>query len=178
MNTIDYLPPVLQEVGDFIQITTVEQTWFDQLSGGMEHVLDDLFLSTLTENGASRWERVLSISPKDTDTLALRRFRIYAKLNEQTPYTITMLKEKLANLCGEDSYSVTLLPSEYTLTVRIALSARSYFNEAKAVIKRMAPANLVLDVSLLYNQYSMLEPFTHAQLAAYTHNQLRNEAIS
>ncbi len=178
MNIIQYLPPVLQGVGDFIQIADAEQAQFNSVNTAMGGVADDLFLATLTEHGAARWEALLGIAPKGTDTLGVRRFRILTKLNEQTPYTIATLKEKLATLCGADGYSVTLVPADYALTVRVALTAKGYYNEVEALLDRMAPANLIVDLSLLYNQYSLLTAFPHTRLAAFTHNELRNEAIS
>lgn len=178
MNLIDYLPPVLQDIGEYVQLTNAEQTQFDAVDTALGGVADDLFLSTLTENGASRWEDILNITAKGTDTLTVRRFRIFAKMNEQTPYTITSLKEKLQNLCGSDGYSVVLVPGDYSLTVKVALTAKKYFDEVEALLERIVPANLVVSLALLYNQHSTLAAFTHAQLKEYSHYQIRNEVVS
>ncbi len=57
----------------------------------------------------------------------------------------------------------------YTLTVKVALSAKSNFDDVDDLVRRIAPANLVIIVELKYNQYETLSKFTHRQLANYTH---------
>ncbi len=177
MNIIDYLPPVLREIGDFAEIANAEQAQFDALGAARGGMADDIFLTTLTENGAARWEKLLGITPKGTDALELRRFRILTKLNEQTPYTMASLNEKLKNLCGEGGYTVSLDAGRYTLTVRVALAAKGFYDEVDALLERVVPANMAVDLSLLYNQYITLSAFTYGHLAGYTYYQLRNEAI-
>jgi len=45
-------------------------------------------------------------------------------------------------------------------------------------LQRVIPANMIIDLRLIYNQHLTLKQFTHAHLQTYTHNQLRNEVIS
>ncbi|CAI3658075.1 hypothetical protein CNEO4_2430002 [Clostridium neonatale] len=44
--------------------------------------------------------------------------------------------------------------------------------------EKMIPLNMVINISLLYNQNSLLKKYTHKQLSAYKHSQLRNEVIN
>ena len=177
MRIIDYLPPVLRDIGDYSEIAGAEQERFGGFDSALGDRADDLFIFTLTEHGIERWEKLLDITPKSADTLEVRRFRIFAKLSEQTPYTMAALREKQARLCGEDGYTADITPADYTLTVRVALSARGEYEAVTALIERMAPANLIADVSLLYNQHLMFAGYAHAQLGEYTHYELRNEEM-
>ena len=52
------------------------------------------------------------------------------------------------------------------------------FDEVDKLVRRMAPANLIITVELRYNQHLTLAKFTHAQLSQYTHKELREEVIS
>ena len=45
------------------------------------------------------------------------------------------------------------------------------------MLKETVPANMVLDLSLLYNQHKTLKQFTHRQLSAFTGKQIRNEVL-
>ena len=46
------------------------------------------------------------------------------------------------------------------------------------MLNRVVPANMVIDLDLLYNQHSDFDGLTHEELSVYTHQQLRDEVIS
>lgn len=174
---IDYLPPVLKEVREFKVIVEAEQSEVDRLWKALDNALCDQFINDATENGVSRLEKILKITPKATDTLDVRKFRILTRFNEQLPYTFRTLEQQLATLCGAEGFTMALLNSEYTLVVRVEISAKRKLDEVKALLERTVPANIIIDLSLRYNQHSVLEKLTHAQLSAYTHYDIRNEVV-
>ena len=174
---IGNLPPALQEVLEFQAVMESEQPEICQLFAAIGAALKNQFILTLDEYGAKRWEKMLGISPKATFTLEERRFLILNRLNEKTPFTLAALKAMLQILCGEDGYSVEVLNTAYTLKVKVALVAKHNFDDIGQLLARVVPANMVVDLSLLYNQHSTLGRHTHRQLAAYTHRHLRNEVI-
>lgn len=177
-NLIEYLPEFLRDVKEYDAILTkAEQPEMVALWEAEENALKDQFIVDATENGISRWERILGITPKGTDGLDVRRFSVLTRINEQIPFTLTTLKEQLESLCGEDGYEVNLDAKNYVLTVRVALTAESSFDEVRLFLKRVVPANLVVDLSLKYNQYEQYKSFTHEGLATYTHERLRNEVM-
>lgn len=174
---IDYLPRVSKEVREFKTIADTEQPEIAAVWEALEAALDDQFVLDATENGVSRWEKILKIVPQATRTLDERKFLILVRLNEELPYTMTTLKQRLAGLCGEDGYSVELNNAAYTLTVEVALVAKNSMADVAALLQRAAPANLVINITLKYNRYSTLAEYTHLELAAYTHDYLRNEVL-
>ena len=87
------------------------------------------------------------------------------------------LKELMTTLCGEDGFTVTMVGSTFTLSVRVMLTAKQNYDDVETLLNRIVPENLILDLSLMYNQHQTLAAFTHAQLAAYTHYFLRNEVL-
>jgi hypothetical protein len=147
------------------------------LWSAIEDAINDQFVNDATENGVARWESILEIVPKGTETLEVRKFRIISRLNEQLPYTYGKLKQQLKTLCGEDGYALELLNNEYKLIVRVELTVKGKFNEVGSLLNRTVPANMIIDLSLIYNQHSLLSSFTHNQLSNYTHYKLRNEVI-
>jgi len=176
-NIIDYLPQILKEVRELKAIVEAEQPEVISLWTALENALNDQFINDATENGVIRWENILNVVPKGTDTLDVRKFRILARFNEKLPYTYRTLEQQLITLCGEDGYSLSLSNLTYTLTVRVELAAKGKFDEVGNLLNRTVPANIIIYLSLLYNQHSLLAGFTHAQLSAYTHDQLRNEVL-
>lgn len=177
INTLNYLPEFLKEFREFREIAAAENPELLSIWGILEDLLNDQFVAISTENGVKRWETILKISPKGSDSLEVRKFRILARLNEKLPYTQKILEQQLATLCGESGYSVELKNNEYTLVVRVALTAKSKFEEVDNLLRRIVPANMIIDLSLLYNQYSKLAGYTHAELAQYAHEQLRSEVF-
>lgn len=178
MELLEYWPGFLQELLEFRELAQAEQPELDSAAQAVRAAPDDFFISTLSPDGAARWERMLGFPVAAGGKLTDRRFRVMTKMNEQRPFTMARLRELLESLCGEDGYSVVLENEAYTLTVRVALTAKQNFTDVGTLLERAVPVNLVLDVSLLYNQHETLGLFTYAQLTAYSHDQLRNEVLA
>lgn len=174
---IDYYPQVLKEFREFQMLAGTEQEETDQLWGCQYSVLDDQFAATVSEGGAMRWEKILGIVPKATASLQERRFLILTRLAEELPYTVGMLRQQLDALCGAGGYTASVEPGEYTVTVRVALTAKGNYDDVGSLLGRVLPANMVLDLSLLYNQHGTVGRLTHGQLKGYQHDKIRNEVI-
>lgn len=177
-NMIDYLPSVLRDVREYKEILEAHETEISDLWGALEDALKEQFVSDATETGILRFEKILDIAPKAADTLDDRKFRILARFNEELPYTYNGLKERLITLCGEDGFTMELFHATYTLKVRIELTVRSQFDTVESLLDRITPANLIIDISLRYNQQVDYETYTHGDLTAYTHTELREGVIS
>lgn len=174
---IDYLPSFIQDFHEMKQIMSAEQLEFDGLWGSCGNALDDMFISYATENGVKRWEKIVGITPKDTDTLDERKFRILTKMNQELPYTISKLKESLTVLCGENGFEIDLQPSIYHIKIKLALSNKNNYKDVVDLLVKMIPANLTQEVQIMYNGHEVYETFTHNELASYKHEQLRNEVF-
>ena len=173
----NYLPPFIQAYREMTAIMETEQLEVDSLNMEAEKVLANQFILRLTESGAKRWESILGISPKDTDTLEERRFRILIKQNADTPYTLRKLEQVLTNLCGADGYVIELTPKNYHIEVKLALGNHNNYSEVENILNKMIPANMTKHIELMYNTHTILSQMTHAQLSAYTHERLRNEVF-
>lgn len=173
----EYLPSILLKTYEFPLLCDTEQREFDRLNTAVDEVLNAQFVSTAGERGIERYEQIFSIVPQDTDTLDERRFRVLAKINAQLPFSIRRLRQQLATLCGEDGYKLELDGSRYTLTVKVALTAKRNQQAVEELLANIVPANMVCTTSLLYNQHADLTRFTHAQLALLTHFEIREEVL-
>ncbi len=154
-----------------------EQPEFDKLWDNITSAYDDQFIGTATEYGVARWESMLGLQPKASENLDSRKFRITSVINETLPYTYTMLEQTLEMLCEEDGYVISIEPSNYTIDVKVAMKAKTKYDEVKALLDRVVPANMVINLSLKYNQHSLLAEFTHREFKGRTHNELRNEEL-
>lgn len=175
---INYLPHFMQVYREIATIMETEQVEVDRLWSEVENALSDQFILEATEHGVKRWESMFGISPKDTDTLDERKFRILTNLNQELPYTVRKLEQALTTLCGVGNYSVEVKSAEYHVEVTLGIANRSNYEEVVNVMKKMIPANMTYAVQIMFNKNNVLSKFTHAEMTAYTHEQLRSEVFT
>lgn len=173
----EYLPSILLKTYEFPLLCDTEQREFDRLNTAVDEVLDAQFVSTAGERGIERYEQIFSIVPQDTDTLDERRFRVLAKINAQLPFSVRRLRQQLETLCSADGYRMEIDGGRYTLTIKVALTAKRNQQAVEELLADIVPANMVCTTSLLYNQHADLTRFTHAQLALLTHFEIREEVL-
>lgn len=178
VDGLSYLPPIFHEIKDMIEIAKVENPLLKDLWQEIENALLDQFLMSATERGIKRNEDMLHIVSMATESLETRRFRLLTRFNEQVPYTRPVLRNLLNTLLGENGYELTINTADKTLKVKIELTVRGMFQAVEEMLERIVPQNMVLTIELRYNQYIALSDYTHAQLTAFTHNQLREEVLS
>ena len=175
---INYLPQFMQDYFEMQKIMESEQSQVDAIWAAVESSFADQFISDATEHGVKRWESMLQINPKDTDSLDERKFRILTRLNQELPYTMRGLERALTNLCGADGYSIKLAAEEYHIEIKLALNYKNNYEDVTKLLQKMIPANMTQNVQIIYNTHNVLKKFTHAQLAAYSHHDLRNEVLT
>lgn len=177
-SLIKYLPLYMQEYAEIRQILSADQDAIDATWDSVDSIWDNQFIEYASEVGVKRWEKMLNITPKATDTLPERRFRIMTKLQSDTPYTFLKLNEKLTTLCGEDGYSIYLVPNDYYLEIKLALGNENMLADVEDILNNMIPANMQRHIQVMFNTHKLLSAYTHDALAAYTHDQLRSGVIS
>lgn len=175
---INYLPHYMQEYMEIKEIMKAEQPEIDALWSSVENAFADQYILDASEYGVMRWESMLEISPKDTDTLDERKFRILTRLNQELPYTLTKLKETLTALCGADGFSINLIAAQYHIEIKLAIGHHNNYQEVVSLLDKMIPANLTRYVRLMYNTNSEVGLYRHMDLAAYTHKFIRSEVLS
>lgn len=177
VNISEYLPQVLKELEEIKALNLVENPILIQEWMFAENQLNNQFVETANETGIQRYERMLKLNYSDSDTLETRRFRIISRFQEQAPYTWRVLHKILTSLLGEGGYRLERNVATKTLNVKIDLTVSSQFNILVDTLERIVPANMIINVELLYNSHQDLSAFTHAELSAYTHQQLREGVL-
>lgn len=142
---LGYLPPLLREVTEFRAINRANEPEIALAWEALEQVLGDQFLDTAGAQGVARWERELRVRPKDTDTLELRKARVKALWNVETPYTLPWLRNWLENACGGEA-----LVEDYRLLVKTGAEALGILPDVKALVRRVVPANMVYGFLVWY----------------------------
>lgn len=176
VDLLSYIPDFLKEYEEMSVLQKVIQPEIQKLEDGTEELFDSQFISSSGAISIKRYEKMLQIQPLPDDTLADRRFKVLSKWNRMIPYTKATLRQKLSVLCGEDGFILEIDPKK-VITIRVALKSKRNFYEVKEMLKEFVPCNMIIDLDLLYNQHSLLRTFTHKQLGAWNHRQIRNEVL-
>ena len=175
ISVLKNIAPVVGDTKEFSEIAKALNPELELLWHNIGVVLNEWFLETMSEFGISRIEKSLGIKPLDTDTLEDRRFRLKARYNQDTPYTYRTLYNMLDNLCNGD---FSLFLDEYKIDIKVGPGAKKQFVEVQKLVERVVPANIAIAIDILYNTYEVVKNFTHAQLMAYTHKQIRDEVMT
>lgn len=174
----EYLPPVALQIQDVARILALEQPYMALAWQHVEQVLLEQLIMQAGEYGIGRWEKLLQLCGRESLQLEERRRAVLLRLNEQLPFTMARLRELLAVSLPEGEYLLTLDPAAYTLHVFLELSAKNCAPALRELLQRVVPANLRLDLQLLYNTYGRIKGYTHRQLAALRHWEIREEVLN
>jgi hypothetical protein len=140
---INYLPEVLRNFREFQKTFEAEEPEFENLQDELSKVLDDLFVEDATERGVKRWEKILKITPKATDSLEDRKFRIIIYITRKLPFTLRTLGQMLETLCGKNNYEIELRHNDYEIEVKINLADNNNIMDVLSFLKIVVPANLI-----------------------------------
>lgn len=176
-DLISFLPEFMRGYLELRELLSAQQKEIQTLENLTEIFKNNQFILTADEQGIQKFETMLEITSLDDDSLENRRFRVLSRWNNSIPYTEQVLRNRLETLCGADGYSLEVRNQEYRLIIRVALKSKKNYKMVEEMLKETVPANMVLDLSLLYNQHKTLKQFTHRQLSAYTGKQIRNEVL-
>jgi hypothetical protein len=175
---LEYLPAIIRNIREYVALLDfAEQPEFEILWGSVDGAFDDQYIESATDNGVKRWEKILGLYPKSTDSLYDRKQAVIARLNENLPYSERNLRSMLDMTCGTDGYILRVDGLNYYLYLGIMVKAKSSFESAKALITQVIPANLTLDFEQRSNTYQEVSAFTHQYLSYRTHDQTRNEVL-
>lgn len=152
---INYLPHAIREFADFQGITTGEQPEFELVWDAQQQVFDNQFIDTAGDYGLGRWEKMLKIFPKGTDTLELRKARIKAIWSQKTPYTLPWLRRWLNDFFGQENHSESV--EDYTIHIQLdhtglLINVSALLPEILEMLANVLPSNmrLVLESTLKF----------------------------
>lgn len=173
---LSYIPDYLREYDEMKAVQQVLQTEIQRLEDETEAVFYNQFIKECDLRGIKRYEDMLKLQCLDDTELANRKLKLLSRWNRKIPYTRVVLKEELALLCGKDGYTLDIRPDK-TIIVKVALKNKSSFAEVAKMLEEFVPCNMVINLSLLYNQHGTIRQLTHRQLRAWKHGQIRNEVL-
>ncbi len=144
-----HLPEFLSSIYEFDELLKAEQIEVDALRYEAEKIEQNAFVNTADEYGLTRFEKLYGISSSSHLSPEERRFILKSVMADNVPVTLNSLKNLLSGICGESGYSVEI--DRYTINISLVLPSVSSEKAVKAMLSRIIPANMVLNISVDYS---------------------------
>jgi uncharacterized protein YmfQ (DUF2313 family) len=121
-----------------------------------------------------RWETEVGIEVKNNYDIEFRKSRIRSKLRGKGTVTVNLMKNVAESFANGEVDIIENNPT-YSFTVKFVGSKGipPNLDDLKAAIEQIKPAHLAVLYEFKYNTYQFLISNTHGQLAAYTHQEIR-----
>lgn len=176
MRLIDLLPGYYERNETMCLLQEILSGETERLEQSATDHVDQCYVESATGAGAlARYEAIMGI-PVDTEKSdRYRRERIMAKMAGAGTTTASLVKHIAESYTNA---SVELLEqfSEYTVIVKFTGTSGipGNMDDIKASIEEAIPAHLKVVYEYIFNTYGSVGTFTHADLKAYTHYEIRN----
>ena len=144
INLKGYIPFFMREYGEIKELLEAENPEFQLQWDESERLKDNLFILTCDEDGITRFEKMLHITPNPDDSLQARISRVITRWNDALPYTYKSLLQKLEVLCGAGNYQVIPDFGNYEMTVVAYLPLAGQTSELDYLLSYIVPANIAV----------------------------------
>ena len=175
MQLYEYLPFFVYNTKEFKELHKVVQPEVDNLFTESNNRLNDMFVVGSSEYATKRYEKIVGITPKLTDSLEKRHIDILAVYNEVPPFTYERLEEMLTSLLGADGFKIYLDIPKFYLKVTLSKKNLQYSKQVNDMLERIVPVNITLDYDVDWNTWGDLKPFTWSEMSTATWKEARED---
>lgn len=177
INTIQYYPPHIADIEEFKRIAKVYDKKLQLIWDNIDQMQTNRRFDEMDEAECSRWEAMLNIKLTGEETLGDRRRNIKGIWTSGLPYTAKKFKEVLDAMIGSEYYLLDINRQKKTLKVDLMLDVIMQDKYIYNLMRAMAPADMIVTVSILFNRNRAFKGYTNAELKAYTNHELRTSTI-
>ncbi len=158
-----YLPPFVKDTREFQILSNIEGEILEEEKQAKENLEADQWIIIATERGLKRRAKLLGTAKEEEERLEDFRQRVLFLWNHHSPYTYFHLLDWVEGICDKENVAVDMQHNNYYLHIEIRLIKKQLQEEIKKTVRKMIPANIILDVTLRYNLYGELKPYTYGQ---------------
>ena len=170
---IEYLPVGLRGVREYIHLFSALSPEALLIQDEIDRAFNNQFIKTAYEDGVAQLEKLYDIRNKASDSLDVRKFRLLTRSIGMLPVTEKNLTAMLEILCGRDGFEIYSEYENYYLKIRVALEKKSSFLDVSELCRNAIPANILLDLSLMYNQNSTISSYKHSYMSGFSHKEIK-----
>jgi len=140
----------------------------------IERLDEDNYFDETSESRIKRWEKILGLTPKDTDTLDERRFAVHSRVIDKLPYTYRVIEKELKALASEAIFTCGWGVNGAVATVQIGLTSQSKLADIDALLDKKLPADVVYSIVVLYRKWQDFSAIRWGELQSNTWDQMRS----
>lgn len=149
----------------------------DVLERHLSELDNNITIKDAELSGLTHREDILGIQPSDTASLDDRRLEVLLRWYDTPLYTEVTLRQKLDATLGAGQYDLVIDLDNKMVSCLVEITRSRMMESVKDMFEQMIPLDYLISVTVRYNQYKKLKPYTYGQLKVKTYNQLRNEVI-
>lgn len=151
-----YYPQVIQCIAEFKAIIDAEYPEIEKLSDGVQRVIDDAYLLTMSEERITEWETMLSIKPLPDSTLEDRRDVIIARIRGQGKLNTALINKIVNTFTGGTARSWVANSCLYVEITPPPNNKQYRFENVEQELKIKQPAHLGFKCSRNYYEWNEL----------------------
>lgn len=172
-----YLPNFMIQIEEIREILNSFEEEIISIEVEINKILKNLFINDADLNGVKRYEKILEIVPKLTESIEIRKGKILSKYNQILPFTLENLILMLNSICGENKYILWIDYENFILNFRLDLEKKELKESIYSFLDRVVPVNMILNYDLNYNKWEDLNIYSWEYLNKYSWLQTKEEKM-
>ena len=176
----NYLPDTVKELQEFQKLSEIEGVILEEAASAKEELVSNQWILTAQRSGLLRLAKIMGfLGAEILETEALREEILY-RWNSRSPYTYFHLQDWLDGCLGKGNYVADLQKEQYFLRLVLELRVKEKQDFLRKHLRKIIPANLMLEVDLNTNTHGDLKIMTHGQMKAlgWIHGQIHLEDLT
>lgn len=148
-----YYPQVIQSIAEFKAIIDGEYPEFEYLAESNERVINDAYLTTMTEERVKQWEHILEIKPLANSSVADRRDTIVARIRGQGKLNTALINSIVNAFTGGTAISYVRDSVLYVEITPPPGNKQFQFLNVEQELRQKIPTHLGFQVSRNYLEW-------------------------
>lgn len=140
VDLLKYLPPYLKEYLEMYSLICAENPEFQFVASNCKKVLNNTFIMYCDKDGIQRFENLLNIVASESETLESRQSRVMIKWNDNVPYTLKALINKLIAVQGNNDIQIIINGYEILIITHMDNAGQS--ETLWDLFNKMIPCNM------------------------------------
>lgn len=169
-----YLPDTVREWKEFEKLAEIEGVILEEAAAAKDSLVKNQWILTAERSGLLRMAQMMGVLGAEImETESLREEILY-RWNSRSPYTHFHLQDWLDGCLGEGNYQEQLQQEAYLLKLVLELRVKGKKEFLEKHLRKIIPANLILQIALNTNTYEKVKQMTHGQMKTlgWTHGEI------
>lgn len=177
IDTIRYFPQHIANIEEFKRIAAAYDKKLQVVWNNLSQMQTNKRFDDMDAVECGKWEQMLKIKLTGEETLGDRRRNIKGIWTSGLPYTARKFKEVLDAMVGPEYYLLDINKANKTLKVDLMLDVIMKDTYIYNLMRAMAPADMIVTVSIVFNRNRAFKGYTNADLMKYTNRELKTSTI-